>query len=188
MGAPERAQKWARRFHHHLRKLRVLDPACGTGNFLYIALELIKGLETEVLETLVQLGAPELLTLEMVNPRQFLGLEVNPRAAVIAELVLWIGFLQIHYRTHAGHPAEPILEAYETVQISDAVLTWDGYPFPGVAIERRAPRRGAAEPAPAAVAGGGLHRRQPAVHGRQGPARSPGRPLRPKPCGPPTRR
>ncbi|WP_174301278.1 class I SAM-dependent DNA methyltransferase [Caulobacter sp. S45] len=131
-GAPKRAQKWARRFHHYLRKLRVLDPACGTGNFLYIALELIKGLETEVLETLVQLGAPELLALEMVNPHQFLGLEVNPRAAVIAELVLWIGFLQIHYRTHAGHPAEPILEAYETVQIRDAVLTWDGYPFPGV--------------------------------------------------------
>ncbi len=133
-GAPERAQRWARKFHHRLRKLRVLDPACGTGNFLYIALELIKGLETEVLETLVQLGAPELLALEMVDPRQFIGLEINPRAAVIAELVLWIGFLQVHYRTHASHPAEPILQAYETVKISDAVLTWDGYPFPNVIL------------------------------------------------------
>ena len=128
-GALERAQTWARRFHHRLRQVRVLDPACGTGNFLYIALELIKALEAEVLETLVQLGAPELLALEVVDPRQFLGLEVNPRAAVIADLVLWIGFLQIHYRTHSGHPAEPIFHACDSIEVRDAVLTWDGYPL-----------------------------------------------------------
>ena len=133
-GATRRALGWARRFHDGLRRLRVLDPACGTGNFLYIALDLIKALKTEVLETLVQLGAPELLALDMVGPRQFLGLEVNPRAAVIAELVLWVGFLQIHYRTHSGHPSEPILQAYETVTIGDAVLTWDGYPTHGIAV------------------------------------------------------
>ena len=128
-GAPERAQRWARNFHARLRQVRVLDPACGTGNFLYIALELMKALEAEVLETLAQLGAPELLQLEVVDPRQFLGLELNPRAAVIAELVLWIGFLQLHYRTHSGHPAEPILRAYGTIRHADAVLEWDGWPL-----------------------------------------------------------
>ena len=133
-GALDRARRWAGGFHARLRQVRVLDPACGTGNFLYIALELMKDLEAEVLETLVQLGAPEMLALDVIDPRQFLGLEVNPRAAVIAELVLWIGFLQIHYRTHSGHPAEPILRAYDTIEHRDAVLSWDGYPLPQVEV------------------------------------------------------
>lgn len=121
-GKIERAQRWAVRFHAKLRAVRVLDPACGTGNFLYVALELIKALETEVLETLAELGAPELLALQVVDPSQFLGLELNPRAASIAELVLWIGYLQLHYRTSSAPPAEPILRAFDTVVHTDAVL------------------------------------------------------------------
>ncbi len=128
-GALQRARSWARGFHHRLRQVRVLDPACGTGNFLYIALELIKALEAEVLETLAQLGGSELLALEVVEPRQFLGLEVNLRAAVIADMVLWIGFLQIHYRTQTGHPTEPIFHTCDSIEVLDAVLTWDGYPL-----------------------------------------------------------
>ena len=104
----------------------MLDPACGTGNFLYIALEAMKTLEAEVLETLAQLGASERLGLDGVDPRQFLGLELNERAVPIAELVLWIGYLQLHYRTHSGHPAEPILQAFGTIRRCDAVLTWAG--------------------------------------------------------------
>ena len=76
---------------------RVLDPACGTGNFLYVSLELMKRLEGEVLEALAELGGQEStrgLDRETVDPHQFLGLELNPRAAAIAELVLWIGYLQ----------------------------------------------------------------------------------------------
>ena len=120
----------ARDFHRYLRQIRVLDPACGTGNFLYVAMEMMKELEAEVLEMLVQLGAPEALSLETVDPRQFSGLEVNPRASAIAELVLWIGFLQLHYRSHSGHPAEPILRAYNTITHRDAILHWDGSPMP----------------------------------------------------------
>jgi hypothetical protein len=118
----------------------VLDPACGTGNFLYVSLELMKKLEGEVLETLAQLGEPENMGLdrETVDPHQFLGLELNPRAAAIAELVVWIGYLQQHYRTRTGHPSEPILRAFENINFGrrqgyDAVLTWDGYPAPQVA-------------------------------------------------------
>ena len=85
-----------RAFHRQLCATRVLDPACGTGNFLYVSLELMKKLEGEVLETLAQLGEPESMGLdrETVDPHQFLGLELNPRAAAIAELVVWIGYLQ----------------------------------------------------------------------------------------------
>lgn len=126
-------------FHHKLCATRVLDPACGTGNFLYVSLELMKRLEGEVLETLARLGVNESLGLEResVDPHQFLGLELNPRAAAIAELVVWIGYLQQHYRTRTGHPAEPILKAFANINFGrregyDAVLTWDGYPLPTV--------------------------------------------------------
>ena len=126
-------------YHHRLGATRVLDPACGTGNFLYVALELMKKLEGEVLEALARLGANESLALEgeTVDPHQFLGLERNPRAAAIAELVVWIGYLQQHYRTHTGHPAEPILRAFRNINFGrregfDALLTWDGWPTPAV--------------------------------------------------------
>jgi len=117
-----------RAFHHQLCTTRVLDPACGTGNFLYVALELMKRLEGEVLEALAELGETEGIGLETVDPHQFLGIELNVRAAAIAELVLWIGYLQQHYRNRSEHPAEPILKAFGNIQQKDAVLTWDGYP------------------------------------------------------------
>ncbi len=95
----------------------------------------MKKLEGEVLEALAQLGEPESMGLdrETVDPHQFLGLELNPRAAAIAELVVWIGYLQQHYRNRTGHPSEPILRAFENINFGrrqgyDAVLTWDGYP------------------------------------------------------------
>lgn len=120
-------------FHDKLCETRVLDPACGTGNFLYVALELMKRLEGEVLEALADLGGQEaLIGLEghTVDPHQFWGMELNPRAAAIAELVLWIGHLQWHVRTRGGQPSEPILRAFNNIKAMDAVLTWDGYPAP----------------------------------------------------------
>jgi len=134
-GDDRRAVAAVQAFHRQLCAPRVLDPACGTGNFLYVALELMKKLEGEVLETLARLGETESLGLERetVDPHQFLGLELNPRAAAIAELVVWIGYLQQHYRTRTGHPSEPILQAFKNINFGrsegyDAVLTWDGYP------------------------------------------------------------
>src|SRR5439155_24064771 len=94
-----RAAEEVRRFHRKLCEVRVLDPACGSGNFLYVTLEHMKRLEGEVLLELEKYGDRE-LTFEMqhfsVDPHQFLGIEVNPRAASITELVLWIGYLQWH--------------------------------------------------------------------------------------------
>ena len=114
-----------RAFHHQLCTTRVLDPACGTGNFLYVSLELMKRLEGEVLEALAELGETEGIGFETVDPHQFLGIELNVRAAAIAELVLWIGYLQQHYRNRTEHPAEPILKAFGNIEQKDAVLEWD---------------------------------------------------------------
>lgn len=117
-------------FLQKLAGLRILDPACGSGNFLYVTLELLKRLEGEVLNTLRELGQGQQrleLAGVMVTPANFLGLELNPRAAAIAELVLWIGFLQWHLRTRGNLQglAEPIIRDLHNVECRDAVLDWD---------------------------------------------------------------
>jgi len=119
-----------RGFHHQLCSVRVLDPACGSGNFLYVTLEHLKRLEGEVLNRLTELGDSQgLLDLSgvTVDPHQFLGIELNPRAAAIAEMVLWIGHLQWHFRTR-GHvmPPQPVLKDFHNIECRDAVLAHDG--------------------------------------------------------------
>jgi hypothetical protein len=114
-------------FHVRLAQTRVLDPACGTGNFLYVALELMKRLEGEVLDVLADLGGEEALRLETetVHPKTFLGLEVNARAAAIAELVLWLGYIQWQLR-NGRHITDPVLDELRTIEVRDAVLRHDG--------------------------------------------------------------
>ncbi len=116
-------------FHHQLCTTRVLDPACGTGNFLYVSLELMKKLEGEVLEALESLGYKQdsfALEGETVNPKQFYGLELNPRAVAIADLVLWIGYLKWQLKTNGVNAiAEPVLHAYGTIKHQDAILAYD---------------------------------------------------------------
>ncbi|QFT78105.1 DNA methyltransferase [Erythrobacter sp. THAF29] len=128
-GKDEAAKEAMRAFHHQLCTTRVLDPACGTGNFLYVSLELMKRLEGEVLEALEALGDDEarlLLDGETVSPRQFYGLEVNKRAVPIADVVLWIGYLKWQLRTvGAEQIAEPILDEYGTIVEQDAILAYD---------------------------------------------------------------
>jgi hypothetical protein len=119
-----------RRLHDRLCKLRILDPACGTGNFLYVTFDHLKRLEGELFDMLGDLGQGQLpleLPGETVFPNQFLGIEVNPRAAAIAELVLWIGALQWHYRTRGrlNQPPQPIIRNFHNIECRDAVLAWD---------------------------------------------------------------
>jgi hypothetical protein len=116
-------------FHEKLCDTKILDPACGTGNFLYVSLELLKRLEGEVLEALANIGGQEALAGlagYTIDPHQFLGIEINPRAAAIAELVLWIGHLQWHIRTKGSLPSEPILRAFQNIRGNeDAILCAD---------------------------------------------------------------
>lgn len=122
------ARTIVRDFHQRLCNVTVLDPACGSGNFLYVALELMKRLEGEVTALLSDLGEDQAalsLAGHTVDPHQFLGIELNPWAAAVAELVLWIGYLQWHFRTHgAASPSEPVLRDFRNIENRDAVLTW----------------------------------------------------------------
>jgi hypothetical protein len=121
------------KFHAQLCAVRVLDPACGSGNFLYVALEQMKRLEGEVINLLRDLGDDtDFLNLQgaTVDPHQFLGLELNARAAALAELVLWIGYLQWHFRVHGEtSPAEPVLKKFNNIECRDAVLAYDKKDF-----------------------------------------------------------
>ncbi|MFA7281182.1 MAG: DNA methyltransferase, partial [Sterolibacterium sp.] len=136
-----------RAFHRRLCELRVLDPACGSGNFLYVTLEHMKRLEGEVLNQLHEFGHGQ-AQIETegfaVDPHQFLGLEINPRAAAIAELVLWIGYLQWHFRIRnknagAGLP-NPILRDFKNIECRDAVLAYEKMEYVmdarGIAVSR----------------------------------------------------
>ncbi|WOI56729.1 class I SAM-dependent DNA methyltransferase [Palleronia sp. LCG004] len=127
-GKDKEALREVQSFHRKLCEVTVLDPACGSGNFLYVALELMKRLEGEVVATMEELGETQAnlgLAGYTVDPHQFLGIELNPWAANVAELVLWIGYLQWHYRTHGkAAPSEPILRDFKNIEHRDAVLTW----------------------------------------------------------------
>ena len=129
-GDTDKAIKSVEGFLQRLADLRVLDPACGSGNFLYVTLELLKRLEGEVRNTLRDLGQGQIsigLTGATITPENMLGIEINPRAAAIAELVLWIGYLQWHLRStgDVNDLGEPIIRDYHNIENRDAVLTWE---------------------------------------------------------------
>ena len=123
------ARDAVRTFHERLCAVRVLDPACGSGNFLYVSFEHVKRLEGEVVDRLAVLGESQdrlSFDQETVTPRQFLGIEINARAAALAELVLWIGFLQMHIRTTGKSTmAEPIIHDYGNIETRDALIDHD---------------------------------------------------------------
>ena len=92
-------------------------------------MEHMKRLEGEVRDMLHRLGETQTVfegTGHSVDPHQFLGIEINPRAAAIAELVLWIGYLQWHFRTFGARmPPEPIIKPFHNIECRDAFLEYD---------------------------------------------------------------
>lgn len=130
--AREKAKKELRDFHAWLRGLQFLDPACGSGNFLYVTMAAVKRLELEVISATERVGGKEQkeAILDEVHPRQFHGIEIKPWAREIAELTLWIGYHQFWREAHGGRtPPDPILEDTGTIECRDAVLAYDGVPI-----------------------------------------------------------
>jgi hypothetical protein len=129
-GNTDTALETVKDFHRSLCRLTVLDPACGSGNFLYVTLEHLKRLEGEVIEVLESFGVTQFVLAETgftVDPHQLLGLELNPRAAVITDLVLWIGYLQWYFRTWgpSAMPPEPVIKRFHNIETRDALLAFD---------------------------------------------------------------
>ncbi len=108
-------------FQQTLCRIRVLDPACGSGNFLYISLSLLKALEKEVLVFAAMHGIQGMTP--KVHPRQLFGIEINEYAHQLASAVVWIGYLQWKYRNAIDLENEdPILQALENIRLMDAIL------------------------------------------------------------------
>jgi hypothetical protein len=117
-------------FRRRLCSIEILDPACGSGNFLYVALEHLKRLEAEINDALESLGESQQALHETgltVDPHQLKGLELNPRAAAITDLVLWIGYLQWYFRTWGASslPPEPVIKRFHNIEHRDALLAYD---------------------------------------------------------------
>ena len=108
-----------------LSAVRILDPACGSGNFLYLALRRMLDLWREVYLFSADHGLPTLLP-HQVHPSQLYGLETNVYAHELASVVVWIGYLQWLNDNNMGWPIEPILRVLGNIQHRDAILDHDG--------------------------------------------------------------
>jgi type II restriction/modification system DNA methylase subunit YeeA len=107
-----------------LSAVSILDPACGSGNFLYLALRRMLDLWREVYLFSAAHGLPTLLP-HQVHPSQLYGLETNVYAHELASVVVWIGYLQWLNDNGIGWPTEPILRKLDNIQHRDAILAHD---------------------------------------------------------------
>jgi hypothetical protein len=151
-------------FAQRLATIRVLDPACGSGNFLYVALRLLLDLWKEVAIFSAQAGLSILAPLPGLapSPEQLYGIEINDYAHELAQATVWIGYFQWLHDNGYGFVSEPILKPLDNIRLMDAILAYDA--------EGRAGGAG--------VAGGGGDRGESAVFGRQANACRTGRRLR----------
>lgn len=106
-------------FLAELRAVTVLDPACGSGNFLYVALRKLMDLEKEAIEYAAAQGMSRMFP--EVSPRQVLGLEISEYAVEITRTVVWIGYLQWRVMNGFG-VGDPVLQPLETIREQDALL------------------------------------------------------------------
>jgi type II restriction/modification system DNA methylase subunit YeeA len=114
-------------FATELALIQVLDPACGSGNFLYVALKLLLDLWKEVSNFMAELGFSRLMPQAgfAPSPQQLHGLEINAYAHELAQVTIWIGYIQWLRDNGFGTPPEPILQPIETVKQMDAILAYD---------------------------------------------------------------
>ena len=110
-------------FLNRLRAFTVLDPACGSGNFLYLALQALKDLEHRVQLEAEALGFQR--AFPDIGPANVKGLEINPYAAELARVSVWIGEIQWMRRNGFYESRDPILKPLDTIECRDAILTPD---------------------------------------------------------------
>jgi hypothetical protein len=110
-------------FLERVRSIVVLDPACGSGNFLYISLQALKDLEREAIQwASLTMRLP--MRLPRVGPHQMRGIEINPYAAELTRVTLWIGEIQWMLRNGFGYARDPILKPLENIETRDALIDW----------------------------------------------------------------
>ena len=114
------ADQALRTFLERLRRFTVLDPACGSGNFLYLALHALKDIEHRVQLEAETLGLAR--GFPAVGPANVKGIEINAYAAELARVSVWIGEIQWMRRNGFSNSTNPILDPLETIECRDAIL------------------------------------------------------------------
>ncbi|MCY4600509.1 MAG: class I SAM-dependent DNA methyltransferase, partial [Acidobacteria bacterium] len=117
------AERLYRTFLNRLRAFTVLDPACGSGNFLYLALQALKDLEHRVQFEAEVLGFQR--SFPEIGPANVKGIEKNPYAAELARVSVWIGEIQWMRRNGFSESRDPILKPLDTIECRDAILASD---------------------------------------------------------------
>ncbi|MDE2365049.1 MAG: class I SAM-dependent DNA methyltransferase [Hyphomicrobiales bacterium] len=122
--AIEKAELRRDAFIDRLTELRILDPACGSGNFLYLALQGVKDIEYRAITECETLGLrrPPM----RVGPEILHGIEINPFAAELARMTIWIGDIQWSIKNAVYTRPEPILRKLDSIEQRDALLNADG--------------------------------------------------------------
>ena len=115
------AERRYRAFLNRVREFTVLDPACGSGNFLYLALQALKNLEHRVQLEAEALGFQR--AFPEVGPASVKGIEINPYAAELARVSVWIGEIQWMRRNGFAEARDPALKPLDTIECRDAILT-----------------------------------------------------------------
>ena len=116
-------------FAGEIAAVRVLDPACGSGNFLYVALKQLLDLEKEVVTYAARSGVGAFFP--RVEPGQLYGIELDPYAHELAQVSVYIGYIQWLRDNGFGVPSDPILQALDNIRQMDAILAFDeaGRPY-----------------------------------------------------------
>lgn len=107
-------------FMNKVDSVKVLDPACGSGNFLYVALRLLLDLQNEAAAFAEEMGLPRPFV--TVTPAQLYGIETNEYAHELAQMTIQIGYIQWLRDNGYGHPNEPILQKTKNIVQMDAIL------------------------------------------------------------------
>jgi len=110
-------------FSTRLASVRILDPACGSGNFLYVALKQLLDLEKAVITVAAKSGLTTWFP--QVKPEQLFGIEVSPYAHELAQVVVWIGYLQWLHDNGFATVSGTILRRLDNIKEQDAILAYD---------------------------------------------------------------
>ncbi len=111
-------------FLERLRGFRVLDAACGSGNFLYLALKALKDIEHLANHEAEALGLER--QHDVTGPHNVLGIELNEYAAELARVTVWIGELQWRIQRGYAFKTHPVLEPLDHIECRDALMTPQG--------------------------------------------------------------
>ncbi|MDP2451819.1 MULTISPECIES: DNA methyltransferase [unclassified Polaromonas] len=123
--ALQQGQELYQHFLLHLANFRVLDPACGSGNFLYLALKALRDVEKRAQIEAQELGLQAEVSLQ-TGPHNILGLEINEFAAELARVTVWIGDIQWSRQNGWPHSLNPILKPLDGIENRDALVNADG--------------------------------------------------------------